>query len=70
MQKQIFTSGIVHSDNYPPHIVKQLVLAETTVEGFYIIRAHMLSEHQMDQHMNLDNPLVHYAITGVMNRLK
>ena len=70
MQGQILSNGMVHSNNFPPHVVKQLVQAQSTTEGFYILQAHMLSKHQMDQHMNLDNPIVHLCINGVMDRLK
>ena len=70
MKKQIYTNKPVHSDNWPPHVVRQLVQATSTTEGFYIIHAHMLTMHQMDQSMTLDNPAVHLMINGVMNTLK
>ena len=70
MQGQFFSNGMVRSDNFPPHVVKKLVQAVSTVEGFYIIRDHMLTERQLDQYMTLDNPIVHLCIDEVMTRLK
>ena len=70
MQGQIFTGAMPGSDKYPPHVVKGLVQATTTTEGYWIIHAHMLSEHTMDQWMNLNNPAVHFLIQVTMDLLK
>ena len=70
MQRQNFTAAMRPSTNYPPHVVKALVKAVTTTEGYWIIHAHMLSEHTMDQWMNLNNPAVHALIQATMDLLK